>query len=80
MFTLRTLLRTLPALALVVFQVILAPAAMAAPGDLDPTFGVGGKVTTDFALNGGSDDDGEDAVLQPDGKIVVVRDFVLRTA
>jgi uncharacterized delta-60 repeat protein len=41
----------------------------AAAGDLDPTFGVGGKVTTD--LFGGNDDAGG-AVIQPDGKIIVV--------
>src|SRR5436190_2932210 len=38
-------------------------------GDLDPTFGVGGTVLTDLS---GSNDEGRDAVLQPDGKIVVV--------
>jgi uncharacterized delta-60 repeat protein len=39
-------------------------------GDLDPSFGRGGIVTTDFQgpLNIG----GEGAVLQPDGKIVMV--------
>jgi len=41
----------------------------AAAGGLDPTFGVGGKVTTD--LFGGSDYAGG-AVIQPDGKIIVV--------
>ncbi len=38
-------------------------------GDIDPTFGVGGTVLTDLS---GSNDEGTDAVLQPDGKIVVV--------
>jgi hypothetical protein len=38
------------------------------PGDLDPTFGAGGKVTTDFR---GFYDGGSAAVLQSDGKIVV---------
>jgi uncharacterized delta-60 repeat protein len=37
-------------------------------GILDPTFGVGGKVTTDFA---GTFDSGEAIVVQPDGKLVV---------
>jgi uncharacterized delta-60 repeat protein len=37
-------------------------------GDLDPTFGVGGTVLTDLS---GSNDEGRDAALQPDGKIVV---------
>jgi uncharacterized delta-60 repeat protein len=36
-------------------------------GTLDPTFGVGGLVTTDFGAN----DRGLDAVLQDDGKVVV---------
>ena len=40
----------------------------AAPGDLDLTFGTGGKVTTDF----GSFENGYSTALQPDGKIVVV--------
>jgi uncharacterized delta-60 repeat protein len=37
-------------------------------GDLDPTFGVGGTVFTDLS---GSNDEGRDAALQPDGKVVV---------
>ncbi len=37
-------------------------------GDLDPTFGVDGTVLTDLS---GSNDEGRDAALQPDGKIVV---------
>jgi len=36
-------------------------------GSLDPTFGVGGKVTTDF---GGTVADAEALILQPDGKLV----------
>jgi uncharacterized delta-60 repeat protein len=46
---------------------VLAPAALAAPGDLDPTFGTGGKVTTDFA---GGFDEAHALVVQPDGKVV----------
>ncbi|HWC64566.1 MAG TPA: hypothetical protein VG777_00685, partial [Thermoanaerobaculia bacterium] len=38
-----------------------------APGDLDPTFGSGGKVTTDF---GGSSDELFALAQQPDGMIV----------
>jgi len=38
-----------------------------APGDLDPTFGVGGKVITDFE---GLGDAVGALVLQPDGKLV----------
>jgi uncharacterized delta-60 repeat protein len=40
-----------------------------APGELDPAFGDGGIVTTDF---GGTDDYGLDATGQPDGKTIVV--------
>jgi uncharacterized delta-60 repeat protein/uncharacterized repeat protein (TIGR01451 family) len=47
--------------------VALPGRALAAPGDLDPSFGSGGKVTVDRGSEGGSD-----AVLQPDGKIVTV--------
>ena len=39
-------------------------------GDLDGSFGVGGKVTTDF----GGIDKGSDVLVQPDGKLVVVGD------
>lgn len=40
----------------------------AAAGDLDPTFGNGGKVTVDFSDRF---DEGNALVIQPDGKIVV---------
>ena len=43
--------------------------AMAADGDLDPTFGTGGQVTTDF---NNSTDIANAVALQPDGKLVVV--------
>ncbi len=46
-----------------------APIAAAAPGDLDPSFGFGGKVTTDF---GGSYGGATAVAVQPDGKVVVV--------
>jgi len=50
----------------------------ATPGDLDPTFGTGGKVTTDF---GGGTDQAFAVALQPDGKIVAAgqanNDFAL---
>jgi uncharacterized delta-60 repeat protein len=42
--------------------------ANAAVGNLDPTFGLGGKRTTDIY---GDDDVGEAVAIQPDGKIVV---------
>jgi uncharacterized delta-60 repeat protein len=52
----------------VTLSVPLAPPAVAAPGDLDPSFGGDGKVTTSFgsgaALASG-------VVIQPDGKMVV---------
>ncbi|WP_405821563.1 calcium-binding protein [Streptomyces sp. NBC_01390] len=42
--------------------------AIAAPGDLDPTFSGDGKVLTGFA----DDDQARDVAVQPDGKIVSV--------
>ena len=45
------------------------PPAHAAAGDLDPTFGGDGKVTTDF---GPGQNSAEDVAIQSDGKIVVV--------
>jgi uncharacterized delta-60 repeat protein len=54
-------------------QVIKEYASILAPGDLDPNFGSGGKVTTDF----GDDDEGFRLVLQPDGKILATgRTFI----
>ncbi len=44
----------------------LVQAQSAAPGDLDTTFGSGGKVTTDFNFSGASS-----VAVQADGKIVV---------
>jgi uncharacterized delta-60 repeat protein len=46
---------------------LLVVPAQAAPGDLDPSFGVGGKVTTDYASR---IDFALGVVLQADGKIV----------
>jgi uncharacterized delta-60 repeat protein len=55
-----------------VLALMLSPhtriALHAAAGDLDPTFGTGGIVTTDF---GNTPDDGQEVAVQPDGKIVV---------
>jgi uncharacterized delta-60 repeat protein len=46
---------------------VCAPAALAAPGDLDSTYGSGGKATIDFGAN-----EGAFALrLQPDGKLVL---------
>ncbi|UCG11570.1 MAG: hypothetical protein JSU72_13670, partial [Deltaproteobacteria bacterium] len=49
---------------------VMAPAAAAA-GDLDPDFGVGGKVTTDFTGPDG-EDEATDVVEVDDDKVVVV--------
>jgi uncharacterized delta-60 repeat protein/uncharacterized repeat protein (TIGR01451 family) len=46
----------------------LPAAAVAAPGTLDPSFGTGGEVTTDF----GGSDSAEAVAIQSDGKIVAV--------
>jgi len=52
---------------LTVWLVLPSPrAAHAAPGDLDPTFGVGGKVITGFGGTGRA----TALVVQPDGKLV----------
>ncbi len=61
-------MRAIGALALAAGLLTFAPTqqtAMAADGDLDPTFGTSGKVTSAFG-------DGEAAITQPDGKIVMV--------
>src|SRR5437763_12174475 len=58
-------------LALVVLAGALlthAPAALAAPGDLDPTFGSGGEVVTPLDQGGVFDD----VAFQPDGKVIAV--------
>lgn len=49
-------------------------AAAASPGSLDQSFGVGGKVLTDLGVGGGG---AGDAVLQPNGDIVVSGGFGL---
>jgi uncharacterized delta-60 repeat protein len=65
-------LRTRPAsvavLAFVVMVVVAAPAS-AAPGDIDSSFGAGGRVRTDFA---GFFDIAQDALVQGNGKVVAV--------
>src|SRR6185503_8321428 len=45
-----------------------ASAASAAPGELDPSFGDGGRLTIDF---GGKTGGISDVAIQPDGKIVL---------
>src|SRR5947208_3347878 len=67
-------------LALVVLAgalLVHAPAALAAPGDLDPTFGSGGEVVTPLDQGGVFGDVVVRGVaLQPDGKLVVVGETV----
>jgi uncharacterized delta-60 repeat protein len=58
------------AVAISVVWVVLVPTlAQAAEGDLDPSFGSGGKVTTPFA--DGHDERANAIAVQPDGKVVV---------
>jgi uncharacterized delta-60 repeat protein len=60
--------RLLPAAAgLLALQLALAAPAQAAGGDLDPSFGTGGKVVTDFD---GFQDEAWAVAVQPDGKVV----------
>ncbi len=54
-------------LASLLFALILPSPARAAPGDLDPTFGSGGKVVTGFGFASGA----QALVVQRDGKLVV---------
>ncbi|HEX8290372.1 MAG TPA: HYR domain-containing protein [Pyrinomonadaceae bacterium] len=56
------------AAALALFCALPPGGARAAAGGLDPTFGVGGKVLTDFPE---VNDFPADAALQPDGRLVV---------
>ena len=55
-------------LAALLVTLSLAHAVQAAPGDLDSTFGSGGRVTTDFA---GDSDLARVLAIQADGKLVV---------
>jgi uncharacterized delta-60 repeat protein len=64
---LRAVLRLLPAAVLLASQVAVAAPAQAKAGDLDGTFGTGGKVTTDF---GGPVDGARALAVQADGKLV----------
>jgi uncharacterized delta-60 repeat protein len=53
--------------------------AHAAAGDLDTSFGVGGKVVTDVSQAGSSDEFAHDVAIQPDGKIIAVGQAVNST-
>src|SRR2546428_8098093 len=58
--------------SLLLLVLSLAPCvAYAAPGDLDPSFGIGGKVTTDFGLGGQA----SAVAVQADRKIVTAGVF-----
>ncbi len=56
----------LAVLALALVAAALPGAAVAAAGALDPTFGIGGEVTTDF----GGSDSAQAVAIQSDGKIL----------
>src|SRR5438046_1292458 len=58
-------------LAALLVTLSLAHAVQAAPGDLDSTFGSGGRVTTDFA---GDSDLARVLAIQADGKLVAAGD------
>ncbi|MGI5379127.1 calcium-binding protein [Streptomyces sp. CA-251387] len=67
--SLRGSLRAATALAAALAFVVTVPHdAFAAPGDLDPTFGTGGRVSIPTSTQA----EGEDVAVQPDGKIVSV--------
>ncbi|HEX5008806.1 MAG TPA: delta-60 repeat domain-containing protein [Planctomycetota bacterium] len=61
--------RTLAPALVAALLLSLSASAQLLPGDLDPSFGVGGKLMLDF---NGSTDIAEDVAVQPDGKLVVV--------
>ncbi|MFE5814560.1 calcium-binding protein [Streptomyces sp. NPDC056479] len=67
--SLRGASRALALLAMALAFVVAVPhGAFAAPGDLDTTFGTGGRVSIPTATYA----EGEDVAVQPDGKIVSV--------
>ena len=65
--TLRAVARFLPVVVLLVWQLAMAAPAHAKAGDLDRSFGSGGKVTTDFA---GQTDEAFALAAQADGRLV----------
>ncbi|MCF1597221.1 calcium-binding protein [Streptomyces muensis] len=67
--SLRGASRALATLVMALACVVAVPhGAYAAPGDLDPAFGTGGRVTIPTATQA----EGEDVAVQPDGRIVSV--------
>jgi uncharacterized delta-60 repeat protein len=59
--------RALPGVVLLAIAAATAASAAAAPGDLDPSFGTGGKVTTDF---GPGSNRASSIAVQADGRIL----------
>lgn len=73
----RTLFRFLPAALIFSASILGAGTAFGQAGSLDPTFGKSGTVTTNLGVNASTGVANSvilvsDAILQPDGKIVVV--------
>jgi uncharacterized delta-60 repeat protein len=64
----RNRLRIAIMLVVLVASLLATASAQAAPGDLDTSFGIGGKQTTDFGGGAGA----TSVAVQSDGKIVVV--------
>ena len=64
----RSFIRSL-AISAAATMLVFSGSAQAADGDLDPTFGTGGQVTTDLAH---STDIANPVAVQADGKLVVV--------
>jgi uncharacterized delta-60 repeat protein len=67
--SLHSLATLLPMLASLALVALPAPSALAAAGQLDPSFGTGGKAVVDY---GGNNDSGSGVAVQPDGKVVIV--------
>jgi hypothetical protein len=58
--------------SLLILGLALPPSALAGAGDLDPAFGVGGKVTTDFGFGLAGEDEATDVLKVKANKIVAV--------
>src|SRR6266540_3496 len=69
-------LLVVPAFLLALLVVFAVASAQAAPGDLDTSFGTGGKVVTDF---GAGNDYAAAVAIQPNGKIVAGGDAQIGT-
>jgi uncharacterized delta-60 repeat protein len=62
-------MRRLKAALIAVISLLVAAGAYAAPGDLDPSFGGDGKVTTNFRIDAFSSE-AYGVAVQSDGKII----------